>query len=358
MQARLKRLREQVIVITGASSGIGLVTAREAARRGAKVVAVARNGEALEALCKEIEQGGGQASHVVADVGVEGDVRRIGQEAVARFGRIDTWVNDAGVSTYGKITDVPLEDQRRIFETNYWGVVHGSLVAVEHMRQAGGALINVGSQLSDHGIPLQGPYCASKHAVKGFTDSLRMELDIDQAPISVTLIKPAAIDSAFIAHAGNRMDVEPRLPPPLYAPESVAEAILRAAETPMRDVFVGAVSKLASVSARTMPGAFHKLTTGLMYRLQRGDGPNTNPPTGSLFQHRQDLNERGSAKGAPVFERSLYTKASTGLADVGGAVLAVGLGMAAIAAVTVMRPARGLQGPRFPRLPRLPRSPR
>ena len=233
MKLTLKPLDEQVIVITGASSGIGLVTARMAARAGAKVVLAARNAEALQELEREINQLGGEAIHVVADVGVESDVRSIADAAIARFGGFDTWVNDAGVSVYGRIEQVTTEDLRRVFETNFWGVVYGSRIAAEHLKQrGGGALINLGSTLSDRAIPLQGIYVASKHAVKGFTDAMRMELEDQGAPISVTLIKPAAIDTPYTEHAKNYLPNEPKNPPPVYAPETVARAILHAAVYP------------------------------------------------------------------------------------------------------------------------------
>jgi hypothetical protein len=167
-----------------------------------------------------------------------------------RFGRIDTWVNNAGVSIFGRNEDIPLEDMQRLFQTNYWGVVHGSLEAVKHMKtRGGGAIINLGSELSDRSIPLQGMYSASKHAVKAFTDSLRMELEKEGAPISVTLVKPAAIDTMFAVHAKNYMDKEPALPPPVYAPELVAKSILYAAQHPKRDVFVGGAAKALSAGA-------------------------------------------------------------------------------------------------------------
>ena len=227
MDVKLKKLSEQVMVITGATSGIGLVTAREAARRGAKLVLAARSEGALGRLAGEINAAGGEAVHAAADVGREEDVRRIAETALARFGRVDTWVNNAGVSIYGRIVDTPVEDMRRLFETNFWGVVYGSRVAAEILRQRGGALINVGSVLSDRAIPVQGVYSASKHAVKGFTDALRMELEEEGAPVSVTLIKPSTIDTPYTKHAKNLLeDKEPALPPPVYAPETVAEAIL------------------------------------------------------------------------------------------------------------------------------------
>jgi NAD(P)-dependent dehydrogenase (short-subunit alcohol dehydrogenase family) len=220
MTIKLKKLSDQVIVITGASSGIGLVTARMAASRGARVVLNARNEDSLCRVADEINAGGGKACYVTGDVGRLQDVQNIAGEAIRRFGGIDTWVNNAGVSIYGHVLDQSLEDQRRLFETNYWGVVHGSMVACAHLSERGGALINIGSVLSDIAIPIQGTYCASKHAVKGYTDALRMELEEEGAPISVTLIKPSSIDTPYVRHAKNLMPVEPMNPPPVYAGNS------------------------------------------------------------------------------------------------------------------------------------------
>ena len=244
----LKGLEDQVVVLTGASSGIGLATARRLGARGAKLVLVARNDEALAELAAEIETAGGRALVAVADVGVRDEVEGVRSRAVERFGRIDTWINDAGVAIYGAATDVPWEDQRRLFDTNYWGVVAGSLEAVAQFRaqrEAGasdaGKLINVGSVLSDRAMIFQGPYSASKHAVKGFTDALRMELEEAGEPVSVTLIKPGAIDTTYMEHAKSHMDSEgTRNPPPSYDPELVAAAIEHACENDPRDLVIGA----------------------------------------------------------------------------------------------------------------------
>ena len=310
MAVTLKNLNEQVIVITGASSGIGLTTARMAAERGARLVLSARNEEALKKLTDEINAGGNQATYVAADVGNEGDVKKIAAEALNRFGGFDTWVNNAGVSIYGKIADVSIEDMRQVFETNFWGLVHGSLIAAEHLRERGGAIVNIGSTLSDRAIPLQGIYSASKHAVKGFTDAFRMELEAEDAPISVTLIKPSAIDTPYKAHAKNYLDSQPQDPPPVYAPETVAEAILHCAKNPVRDVFVGAAGKALSALGRHAPRLTDLYMESTMLGQQSGSETEMDRPFEGLYRsHDSRLRERGNYDGY-VAESSLYTKAS------------------------------------------------
>ena len=238
-EARPKKLRDQTIVITGASSGIGLATARMAAERGANVVLTSRNGEELRRATDQITSRAGRATYVVADVKDPAALDRVADAAIREFGGFDTWVNNAGVSIYGKLTEVPLEDKKELFETNFWGVVNGCRTAVRHLEHKGGTIINVGSIVSDRAIPLQGIYSASKHAVLGYTDALRMELEHDRLPITVTLVKPSAINTPYVEHARNYMEQAPTLPPPVYAPEVVAEAILRCAERRMREITVG-----------------------------------------------------------------------------------------------------------------------
>lgn len=183
MAISLKPVGEQVIVITGASSGIGLATAEAAAEQGAKLVLASRSGDTLEDVAIRLSKNGAEAMAVDADVGNRADVEQIAVAAIERFGRIDTWVNNAGVAIYGRLDEVSEEDNRRLFDTNFWGVVNGSLVALRYLRANGGAIINVGSEVSDAVIPLQGMYSASKHAVKGFTDALRVEIEeVDKAP--------------------------------------------------------------------------------------------------------------------------------------------------------------------------------
>jgi len=329
MNLSLKDLSDQVIVITGASSGIGLVTARMAAKRGARVVLNARNLAALQQVTDEINAAGGEAIYVVGDVGQFHYVQNIADEAIRHFGGFDTWVNNAGVSIYGPMLDQPLQDQRRLFDTNYWGVVHGSIVACAHLRSRGGALINVGSVLSDVAIPVQGTYCATKHAVKGYTDALRIELEEEGAPVSVTLIKPSAIDTPYIRHAKNLMDVEPQNPPPVYSPETVAEAILHCAENPERDLYVGGGGAVLAQAGYHVPRLTDKLMQATFFDVQKSDRPARDDRADSLYAPSKDGDERGGYPGH-VAESSVYTKASVHPLIAGS--LLAGLGFAAYAA--------------------------
>lgn len=329
MNVKLKKISEQVIVITGASSGIGLVTARTAAKRGAKLVVAARAEDALKRLVEEIRAGGGEAEYVVADVGVEEDVWNIAKTAHERFGGFDTWVNNAGVSIYGRILDHSTEDMRRLFDTNFWGTVYGSQVAAIHLRRHGGALINIGSTVSDRAIPIQGVYSASKHAIKGFTDALRMELEAEGAPVSVTLVKPAAIDTPYPEHAKNLLEKEPTLPPPVYAPEVVAEVILHCAQHPVRDVFAGGGGKALSLMDKYTPRLGDKLMENFMIEAQKMDEPPGHPDDHGLYTASGELKER-SGRAAYVSESSLYTKASLHPLVTGALVFGAGLAVAAL----------------------------
>ena len=201
MTIKLKPLNEQVIVITGASSGIGLVTARTAAARGATVMLVARSEEELGTIVREINEAGGSADFIAADVADAAALTRVATETQKRFGRVDTWINNAGVAIYGKLLDTPEDAHQQLFQTNYFGAVHGALAAVPVLKDQGGALITVGSIASDIASPIMGVYSASKHAIRAYVQVLRMELK-DMAPkVSVTLVKPAGIDTPKIGRA-------------------------------------------------------------------------------------------------------------------------------------------------------------
>ncbi|RYF72795.1 MAG: SDR family NAD(P)-dependent oxidoreductase [Comamonadaceae bacterium] len=297
MKARLKPIDQQVMVITGASSGIGLCTARLAAARGARVVLVARSREVLEAIAGEIKASGGQAVAVACDVAERASVDQAALTAISAFGRIDTWVNDAGVSIYGRLDEVDERDSRRLFDTNFWGVVNGSLAALPFLKPQGGALINVGSEVSDAVIPLQGMYSASKHAVKGFTDALRVEIeDVDKRPVSITLIQPTAVNTPYPEHARNYMDKEPKLPDPMIDPQDVAEAILTAAVEGGRDVKVGGMAVMNTIVTKVMPSLGDSLSAKQADRQQRDESPRS--PDGAL--HEPSHSGRTHGREAPA----------------------------------------------------------
>lgn len=309
MNIPLLPLHEQVMVITGASSGIGLVTARQAADGGARVVLAARNDRDLQNAVDRIRHRGGRAVHVVADVSDPEQVDRIAQAAVQEFGRIDTWVNNAAVSMYGRVTELSIPDMRRQMDVNYWGQVYGSLVAVRELRARGGALINVGSALCDRAIPLQANYCAAKHALKAFTDALRMELEEEGVPISVTLVKPASIDTPFFEKAKTDLGVEPQPVPPVYAPEVVSEVILAAAQRPIRErIAGGAGAKLSA--ARFVPRLADLYMERWTFDAQRTKKP-VNGRADNLYQPvEHDGGERGRNWTGHTRRSSLYTRAS------------------------------------------------
>lgn len=324
----LKNLANQIVVITGASSGIGLTMARMAAERGAKLVLAARSENALSELADEINGNGGEAICVVADVGKREDVEKIAQKANERFGGFDTWINNSGIGIFGKIEDTSIEDMRQLFETNFWGVIYGSLEAVKTLKKRGGALINVGSVVSDQVVHLQGIYSSSKHAVKGFTDALRMELEADNHPVSVTLIQPSAINTPFSINAKNVSDSKFTLPPPVYAPETVAEAILHCCENFERNVFVGGSGKSMAAFGHYAPRLMDKIMeSDAFINSQKLDEPPLEK--NALNQPSENLSERGNYEGHTM-ESSIYTKAALHPAVTAVAAVGVGVGLAAL----------------------------
>jgi short-subunit dehydrogenase len=283
-------------VITGASSGIGLATAEEAAKRGAKLVLAARSGESLDGIVGRITAAGGEAIAVTCDVAERSQVDRIIQSALERFGRIDTWVNNAGVAIYGRLEEVSEADSRRLFDTNFWGLVNGCLAALPYLRDNGGALINVGSEVSDAYVPLLGMYAASKHAVKGFNDALRVEVEeLDKAPVSITLIQPTAVDTPFPQHAKNYQDQEAALPTPMIEPAQVAEAILDAAVKPTRYTRVGGKAVLNTITAKFAPGIADKMAAKETGKLHYDERPRD--PDGALHKPSEQTTVAGQTHG-------------------------------------------------------------
>jgi hypothetical protein len=245
------------------------------------------------------------------------------------------------VSIYGKLTEVPLDDKKRLFDTNFWGTVNGCRTAVRHLRERGGAIINVGSIVSDRAVPLQGMYSASKHAVQAYTDTLRMELEHDRVPISVTLVKPSSINTPFIDHARNYMEAAPTYPPPVYAPDVVAEAILRCAEKRVREITVGG-GRMIAVMGMAAPRTTDLYMERTMFRQQK-DYERMEPGTDSLYGAAADGQAEGPYRGH-VMQSSAYTKAM--MSDVMRALPLVAAGIV-LAAATSRKSSRLPQGSSF-----------
>ena len=287
-------LNEQVVVITGASSGIGRETARFMGERGATIVAAARNETALDTLCSEITVRGGRAMPVIADVADPLQVAAIGHQAIERFGRVDTWVNNAAVSIYATVEQLEPDEMRRLIEVNLLGVMYGSRVAVQLMRPRGrGTIINVGSVLSDRAVQLQSAYSASKHGIAGFSEALRLELQQDSG-IDVVLIQPSSINTPFFTWARSRFGVKPQPIPPVYEPSAVAEVIAHAAEHGGREIVVGGAGKLLSLGQWLSPSLVDR------YLLQGGRG------------FRQQLTDKPDDRIDNLFEPSVGAGRTTG----------------------------------------------
>ncbi len=263
----------QVIAITGGSSGIGRATALEAARRGAKVAIAARGEDALAAARDEIVHAGGEAMATALDVADHEAVDAFANEVVARWGRIDTWVNAAAVSVYGEFADIPPAEFQRVILVDVIGTANGCRAAVAQMRgqEGGGTIVNVSSGLGDRAVPLQSAYCTAKYAVNGLSAALRMELEHAGLPIRLTVVKPASIDTPFFGHARSHMGAEPAPFPPVYDPSLAARAILYAAENPVRDLPVGGASAVLGILEGIAPRMLDHQLRVVGYPLQKGD---------------------------------------------------------------------------------------
>ncbi len=285
MRTQLKPLAEQTIAIMGASSGIGRATAKLAAARGANVVVAARSGEGLDSLVEEITRAGGRAVAQPADTTEWDDVRSVVERAERQYGGLDTWVHAAAVTMYAPLEEIEPDEFRRVIDVNLVGQAFGAKAAIPALRRrGGGALVHVSSILGKRSFPLQAAYCASKHGVNGLLESLRVELEHEGLPISVTNVMPATINTPFFDKAGSRIGVRPTGPPPVYQPEAVAEAILSAAQHPVRDVVVGGASALPQLLTQAVaPRVMDLVSLVAGFATQRTD--EARPDTaGNLFQ--------------------------------------------------------------------------
>jgi NAD(P)-dependent dehydrogenase (short-subunit alcohol dehydrogenase family) len=253
MKIILKPIAVQTAVVFGASSGIGRLTALEMARRGARVCAAARSIEGLKSLVQEIESFGGDAFYVEADAADFNAVKTVAEKCVGRYGRIDTWIHAAAAFLFASVERTDPEEYRRMIEVNLLGQIYGAKAALPYLKKNGGALVHITSVEARRTAPYQSAYGASKHGINGFLQVLRAELAHEGAPVSVTEILPAAINTPIYQKGRNKMPFKLRPVPPIYHPQIVVDAILYAAENPVRDLIAGAAGLGVVYAERISP---------------------------------------------------------------------------------------------------------
>jgi NAD(P)-dependent dehydrogenase (short-subunit alcohol dehydrogenase family) len=289
---KLKPIEQQVVAVVGASSGIGRETAIQFAKRQAKLVVSARSESGLASLVEQITQLGGEAIAVPADVAVLEQVQNIADEAIDRYGRLDTWVHAAGTAVISPFEQVTAEEFKRVIDVNLMGAVYGAMVAMPQLRRTGrGAFIAISSVEARRSMPLQTSYSASKHGLEGFLDALRAELRYEEFPISITNILPAVINTPFYNRAMTKIGVKPTGVPPYYQPSLVAEAILHAAEYPSRDLIVGDVGRVVDFLQKFAPDLVDTLVGKIAVPGQRTNTAKSANDPNNLFEPIEGYNK-------------------------------------------------------------------
>jgi NAD(P)-dependent dehydrogenase (short-subunit alcohol dehydrogenase family) len=274
----------RVVVVTGASAGVGRATVRELARRGDRVGLLARGQAGLEATRADVESLGGQAIAIPTDVADAEAVEAAAQRVEAELGPIDAWVNNAMVSVFAPIRDTTPDEIRRVTEVTYLGTVHGTLAALRRMLpRDSGVIVQVGSALAYRSIPLQAAYCAAKHAVSGFTDSLRSELQHDSSGVRVTMVQLPALNTPHFDWSRNRLPQRPQPVPPIYQPELAAVAIADAIDHPQRETFVAPPTIAAIQLHKIAPGLLDRYLAATAYEGQQTDEPDDPERADNLY---------------------------------------------------------------------------
>jgi NAD(P)-dependent dehydrogenase (short-subunit alcohol dehydrogenase family) len=278
-----KPLSEQVVVVTGASSGLGRAIARGAGQRGARVVVTARNEEALSNCADEIERGGSEALAVPADCTEQDQVEQVVAQAIERFGRIDTYIANAIVTVYAEAERLTPEELRRVIDVNFFGVVYGYWASLAHLRASKGTFLHVSSALAYRGIPLQAAYCASKAGLRAFLESARVEEQKADTGVSISLVLPGAINTPQFDRDRQKIGFQPQPVPPIYQPEPFAEATLRCAERPIRELPISWGAQKALWGQKLAPRAADWVLRRNGWKSQHTDEPKPLDAPDNLF---------------------------------------------------------------------------
>lgn len=267
------RTRPEVVVITGASAGVGRATARAFGRQGAHIGLLARGRDGLEAARREIEAAGGTALALPTDVSKADAVEAAAAAVEAQFGPIDVWVNDAMVSVFAPLSATHADEFHRVTEVTYLGFVYGTMAALRRMRPRNrGVIVQVGSALAYRSIPLQAAYCGAKHAIRGFTDSVRCELHHEGSRVRLTMVQLPALNTPQFSWVLSRLPRRPQPVPPIFQPEVAAAAIVFAAHHPRREIYVGLPTVAAIWLNKFVPGLLDRYLGRTGYDAQQYDG--------------------------------------------------------------------------------------
>ncbi len=315
----------KVVAVTGASSGVGRAVARALGREGARVALMARGTEGLSAAADEVRQGGGEALELPIDLADATAVDAAADQIVGAWGTIDVWVNNAMVSVFAPISETSPDEYRRVIEVNYLGTVHGTLAALRHMRPRNeGVIVQIGSALAYRSIPLQSAYCASKAAIRGFTDSLRSELAHDKSRIKVTMLQLPAVNTPQFEVVRNKLGKHARPVPPIYQPEMIARAVLYAIENPSREMWIGWSTIKAILGQRFFPKILDRYLARMAWGAQV---TSLLPPTKEDNLDTPLAGDRGARgsfdREARTFSSELWLRTHRGTAIVGAVLLAL-----------------------------------
>lgn len=275
----------KVIVITGASGGIGRATAREFARPGARIALLARGEKGLQGAKHEVEEAGAEALVIPTDVADADQVERAAAQVEREWGRIDVWINNAMVTVFGPVEKLSPQDLKRATEVTYLGAAYGTMAALKRMRARGsGVIVQVGSALAYRAIPLQAPYCAAKHALRGFTDAVRSELMHERSQIHITHVHLSAFNTPQFDWAKNLTDRRAEPVPPIFQPELAAQAIVWASKHRRREVYVGWPSIKAVLANKLVPGVLDRILAKEGYSGQLTEEPKRTDRCENLYE--------------------------------------------------------------------------